>query len=74
EKLDIMPLYFSNADGKRYRSLGCWPCTGTVDSCASTLEDIVDEIRNTKTSERAGRAQDNADTYAMQKLRSQGYM
>ena len=74
EKLEIMPLYFSNAEGKRYRSLGCWPCTGSIDSCASSIDEIVDEIRMTKTSERAGRAQDNADTYAMQKLRSQGYM
>lgn len=74
EKLDVMPLYYANSAGKRYRSLGCWPCTGSMDSCAGTVDAIVEEIRLTKTSERAGRAQDNVDAYAMQKLRSQGYM
>lgn len=73
ENLDIMPLYFAK-DGKRYRSLGCSPCTGTIDSTASNLDEIIEELRTTKTGERAGRAQDKVDTYAMQKLRSGGYM
>lgn len=73
ENLDIMPLYFTNS-GKRYRSLGCAPCTGNIDSCASNLDEIIDELRSTKTTERAGRAQDKVDTYAMQKLRTGGYM
>ncbi len=73
EHLEIMPLYFSN-EGKRYRSLGCYPCTGTIDSEASSLDEIIDELKTTRTTERAGRAQDKVDTYAMQKLRSGGYM
>lgn len=73
EKLEIMPLYFAD-EGKRYRSLGCWPCTGAIESEARTLDQVVEEIRCTKTAERAGRAQDLADSYAMQKLRSTGYM
>jgi sulfate adenylyltransferase subunit 2 len=73
EHLEIMPLYFSNG-GKRYRSLGCHPCTGTIDSQASTLDEVIEELKVTRTTERAGRAQDKVDNYAMQKLRSGGYM
>lgn len=73
EELAVMPLYFAK-EGKRYRSLGCYPCTGTVDSNASTVEEIIEELKNTKVTERSGRAQDKADHYAMQKLRSAGYM
>jgi sulfate adenylyltransferase subunit 2 len=69
-----MPLYFSNDEGRRYRSLGCWPCTGSIESHASTLDEIINELKTTRTTERAGRAQDKVDTYAMQKLRSGGYM
>lgn len=74
EKLEIMPLYFSNEEGRRYRSLGCLPCTASIQSCASNLDEIIEELRTTETTERAGRAQDKEDTYAMQKLRKDGYM
>ncbi|HEY9868212.1 MAG TPA: sulfate adenylyltransferase subunit CysD [Candidatus Obscuribacterales bacterium] len=73
ENLEIIPLYFAR-DGKRYRSLGCWPCTGSIESNACTVDDIINELAETKISERAGRAQDKVDTYAMQKLRTAGYM
>jgi sulfate adenylyltransferase subunit 2 len=73
ENIEVMPLYFAK-DGKRYRSLGCSPCTGTIDSTASTIDDIIAELKATKSGERAGRAQDKVDTYAMQKLRATGYM
>jgi sulfate adenylyltransferase subunit 2 len=73
EGLDVMPLYFSK-NGRRYRSLGCWPCTADMESPASSVEEIVRELSATRVSERAGRAQDKADSYAMQKLRKTGYM
>lgn len=73
ENIPVIDLYFSK-NGKRYRSLGCAPCTGTVDSNASTVEEIIEELKHTKISERAGRAQDKEDAYAMQKLRKDGYM
>jgi sulfate adenylyltransferase subunit 2 len=73
ESLEIIPLYFAR-EGKRYRSLGCWPCTGSIDSQACSVDDIIDELEQTKTTERAGRAQDKADNYAMQLLRKDGYM
>jgi sulfate adenylyltransferase subunit 2 len=73
ERLPIMPLYFSN-NGTRYRSLGCAPCTGTIQSSAGSIDEIIEELRGIGTSERAGRAQDLEHAYAMQKLRTAGYM
>jgi sulfate adenylyltransferase subunit 2 len=73
ESIPIIDLYFSKG-GRRYRSLGCAPCTGTVESRAATIADIIAELEGTKVGERAGRAQDQEDAYAMQKLRKDGYM
>ena len=73
EGIPINELYFAK-DGKRYRSLGCMPITKPVDSQADTVDKIIEEIKTTKVSERSGRAQDKEQLYAMQKLRSLGYM
>ena len=66
-------LYFAKG-GKRYRSLGCWTCTSPIDSDASTIDEIIEELEATKEPERAGRAQDKEREDAMRKLRSLGYM
>ena len=73
EKIPVCPLYFAS-EGKRFRSLGCVPCNFPLDSGAGTVEEIIRELRVTKTPERAGRAQDHEAAYMMQKLRSLGYM
>ncbi len=73
EKIPVLDLYFSK-NGRRYRSLGCAPCTASVESNASTVQEIIEELKSTHLSERAGRAQDQADSHAMQKLRVKGYM
>jgi sulfate adenylyltransferase subunit 2 len=73
ENIPINELYFAK-NGKRYRSLGCMPITNPIDSNADDIDKIVEEIKNSKTSERAGRAQDKEEANAMQKLRSLGYM
>lgn len=73
ENIPIIPLYFSK-EGKRYRSIGCQCCCNPVDSNASNVEEVVQELKTTTTSERAGRAQDKESAYMMQKLRSLGYM
>ncbi len=72
EGIPIPSLYFAR-EGKRYRSLGCWPITHPIESNASTIDEIIEELRHTKTSERAGRAQDHAERNAMQKLRAKGF-
>ena len=73
EKLPVNPLYFAK-NGKRYRSLGCMPCTVPIPSTANTIDKIVQEIKTSKTPERAGRSQDKEKAYMMQKLRALGYM
>ena len=73
EKLPSNQMYFAK-DGKRYRSLGCEPCTDTVDSNASTIDEVIEELKVTKIAERSGRAQDKEKAFTMQKLRALGYM
>lgn len=73
ENLPIIGLYFSR-EGRRFRSIGCVPCCSPVESPASNIDEIIEEIRISKHSERAGRAQDKEDIYTMQKLRALGYM
>jgi sulfate adenylyltransferase subunit 2 len=74
ENIPIIDLYFDKGAGTRYRSIGCDPCTGTIQSPCTSPAEIVVELRSTNVPERAGRAQDQADTYAMEKLRREGYM
>ncbi|MFA6076267.1 MAG: sulfate adenylyltransferase subunit CysD [Negativicutes bacterium] len=73
ENIPVVTLYFAR-DGKRYRSLGCWPCTSPIASQAANIAEIITELKTIGQSERGGRAQDQADRYAMQKLRAKGYM
>ena len=73
EEIPINPMYFAK-NGKRYRSLGCEPCTLPIESNATTIEQIVEELRYTKIAERSGRAQDKERVFTMQKLRALGYM
>lgn len=73
EKIPIPKMYFSR-DGQRYRSLGCQPITKPIASNADTIEAVIAELETTRTSERAGRAQDHHERNAMQKLRAKGFM
>jgi len=73
ENMPVNPMYFAK-NGKRYRSLGCEPCTFPIDSNAETIDEIVEELRITKIAERSGRAQDKESAFTMQKLRALGYM
>ena len=50
------------------------PCTVPIESKASSIDEIIKELKITSTSERGGRAQDKEREYMMQKLRSLGYM
>lgn len=73
ENIPLVDLYFAK-DGKRYRSLGCAPCTNPIDSNATTIDEIIEELKNSNETERSGRAQDQEDSHALEKLRKQGYM
>ncbi|WP_119306337.1 sulfate adenylyltransferase subunit CysD [Cohaesibacter haloalkalitolerans] len=57
----------------RFRTLGCYPLTGAVESSASTLEEIFEEMLIARTSEREGRMIDHDDTASMEKKKREGY-
>jgi sulfate adenylyltransferase subunit 2 len=74
ENMPVIPLYFANERGERYRSLGCAPCTAPIKSAAKSVAEIVEELRITRTPERSGRAQDQESEDAFERLRRDGYM
>ncbi len=57
----------------RFRTLGCYPLTGAVESTADTLEDIVSEMLIARTSERSGRLIDHDSSGSMEKKKREGY-
>lgn len=77
EKIPTVSLYYNRGDGKRYRSLGCYPCTSPIESQAKTIDEIVDELRSGRLvniAERSGRSQDEEDEGGLETLRREGYM
>lgn len=73
---DRMPL----ADGEvpeqrtvRFRTLGCYPLTGAVENDASSVGEIITEMRTTTTSEREGRVIDRDQTGSMERKKQEGY-
>jgi sulfate adenylyltransferase subunit 2 len=73
---DRLPL----ADGERvqrrtvrFRTLGCYPLTGAIESAAATLDEIIDEMRTATTSERQGRAIDRDRSGSMERKKQEGY-
>ena len=57
----------------RFRTLGCYPLTGAVESTADTLEDIIQEMLLTTSSERQGRTIDRDQSASMEKKKQEGY-
>src|SRR6202008_790720 len=57
----------------RFRTLGCYPLTGAIESEADTLRDIVAEMRKATTSERQGRLIDSDEASSMEKKKREGY-
>ncbi len=57
----------------RFRTLGCYPLTGAVESSADTLEAVIQEMLLTTTSERQGRAIDHDEAGSMEKKKREGY-
>ena len=57
----------------RFRTLGCYPLTGAIESGADTLEDIVTEMFTARTSERQGRLIDSDEKASMEKKKKEGY-
>ena len=57
----------------RFRTLGCYPLTGAVESTAATLPEVIQEMLLTKTSERQGRVIDHDSSGSMEKKKMEGY-
>jgi sulfate adenylyltransferase subunit 2 len=57
----------------RFRTLGCYPLTGAVESEAATLPDIIQEMLLTRSSERQGRMIDHDEAGSMEKKKQEGY-
>ncbi|MFZ3116195.1 MAG: sulfate adenylyltransferase subunit CysD [Syntrophales bacterium] len=77
ENIPMVSLYFNQGDGRRYRSLGCWPCTQPIKSEARNVQEIVAELSSGKLvniAERSGRDQDKEDGGGLETLRREGYM
>jgi len=57
----------------RFRTLGCYPLSGAIDSAATTIADVVAEVRSARISERQGRLIDSDETASMEKKKRDGY-
>ena len=73
ERLQLKPGEKVMRKSVRFRTLGCYPLTGAVESTAATLPEIIQEMLLTRTSERQGRAIDHDQAGSMEKKKQEGY-
>jgi len=73
ERLPLKPGEVPQMRSIRFRTLGCYPLTGAVESKAQTLPQVIQEILLTTTSERQGRAIDHDQAASMEKKKQEGY-
>ncbi|WP_245418328.1 sulfate adenylyltransferase subunit CysD [Cohaesibacter intestini] len=73
ERLPLQPGEVPEERIVRFRTLGCYPLTGAVESGADSLEAIFEEMLVARTSEREGRMIDHDDTASMEKKKREGY-
>ncbi|WP_243370012.1 sulfate adenylyltransferase subunit CysD [Geotalea sp. SG265] len=73
ERLELKPGEQVQHKSVRFRTLGCYPLTGAVESTADTLPQIIQEMLLTRTSERQGRLIDHDQAGSMEKKKQEGY-
>jgi sulfate adenylyltransferase subunit 2 len=73
ERMPLRPGEQPQMKTVRFRTLGCYPLTGAIDSQADTLEAVMDEMRSTRSSERQGRLIDSDSAASMEKKKREGY-
>jgi sulfate adenylyltransferase subunit 2 len=73
ERLPLLPGEKPRMLRVRFRTLGCYPLTGAIESDAETLYDIITEMREASTSERQGRLIDTDEAASMEKKKREGY-
>lgn len=73
ERMPLQPGEKPEMLSVRFRTLGCYPLTGAVESTASNLPEVIQEMLLTKTSERQGRVIDHDSSGSMEKKKMEGY-
>jgi len=73
ERMKLKPGEKAEERLVRFRTLGCYPLTGAIESPAVTLEEIVAEMLTARTSERQGRLIDSDESASMEKKKREGY-
>jgi sulfate adenylyltransferase subunit 2 len=73
ERLPLQPGEKPKMLRVRFRTLGCYPLTGAVESDAATLDAVIEEMRASTSSERQGRAIDHDESGSMEKKKREGY-
>jgi sulfate adenylyltransferase subunit 2 len=73
ERLPLLPGETPELRKVRFRTLGCYPLTGAIDSEADSLEAIIQEMLVSRTSERQGRLIDSDSAGSMEKKKQEGY-
>src|ERR1700761_3971684 len=73
DRLPLLPGETPEMRKVRFRTLGCYPLSGAVESDAANLDDIIAEMRKSTTSERQGRLIDSDEAGSMEKKKREGY-
>jgi len=73
DRLPLMPGETPQEHFVRFRTLGCYPLSGAVESKAATLDDVIAEIETSPASERQGRLIDKDQAGAMEMKKREGY-
>ena len=72
-RLKIKPTELVENKSVRFRTLGCYPLTAAIESNARTIDDIINELKSSQTSEREGRLIDHDQIGAMERKKQEGY-
>jgi sulfate adenylyltransferase subunit 2 len=73
DRMPLLPDEQEQTRWVRFRSLGCYPLSAAVESRAASLDDIIAEMRASRTSERQGRLIDTDESASMEKKKREGY-
>ena len=73
DRMPLHPTEIPMMKSVRFRTLGCYPLTGAIESTAATLPEIIQEMLLTRSSERQGRMIDHDQSASMEKKKQEGY-
>jgi sulfate adenylyltransferase subunit 2 len=73
ERMRLLPGEKPMMKKVRFRTLGCYPLTGAVESEAETLDEVIEETLASATSERTSRIIDHEETGSMERRKKEGY-